>query len=50
MQTTMDHLFFYCWPKEAEVGRSTFLNKIKAAFSLLDGVPKAAGLGDVGND
>jgi len=46
----MDYLLFYCRPKEADVSHSPFLNKIKAAFSLFDGVPKAAGHGDVGND
>jgi len=50
MHTAMDHLLFYCRPKEAEMSRSTFLNKIKAAFWLLGGVPETAGHGDVGND
>ncbi len=50
MQTAVDHLLFYCRTEEADMGRSTFLNKIKAAFSLLDGLPKDAGYGDVGND
>jgi len=45
------HIFpIYCRPKEADVSHSTFLNKIKAALSLFDGGPKAAGHGDVGND